>query len=87
MFHIPPKELVPVALGAFRGAIETDGTMLETQRETINAIATMFGGARVDVSDATALEPDAVAMQVSDPAFRQQLIQAMVVLAFFEYPP
>lgn len=87
MIQIPPKELVPVALGAFRGAIETDGTMLETQRETINAIATMFGGTRVDVSDATALEPDAVAMQVSDPAFRQQLIQAMVVMAFFEHPP
>lgn len=87
MFHIPPKELVPVALGAFRGAIETDGTMLETQRETINSIASMFGDNQFDVAEATVLEPDAVAAQMSDPAFRQQLIQAMVVLAFFEHPP
>ena len=87
MIQIPPRELIPTALGAFRGAIATDGSMLDSQRATINAIASMFGGDQIDVATVEPLDPQEVATQISDPAFRQQLIQAMVVLAFFEHPP
>lgn len=84
---VPPPELLPVAMGAFNGAIASESGLLDVQRDTMRAVAAAFGHPGVDPSSFASLSPGEVADAVGDEELRRQLIEGMVVLAFLEHPP
>src|SRR4051812_36671488 len=84
---IPPPELVPVAMGAFNGALAGEAGLLDVQRTTMRAVAAALGHPGTDPTTFAPLSPADVADAVSDDELRRQLVQGMVVLAFLEHPP
>ena len=87
MILVPTPEIVPFALGGIVGAVAGDDGLLPQQAATLGAMGRVFTGDAVDVAAVAPCSPTEVAAGITDPAQRQQLIQAMVVLAFLEHPP
>jgi hypothetical protein len=85
--QVPPPELVPVAMGAFNGALAGETGLLDVQTTTMRAVAAALGFPGTDPASFPALSPAEVADAVGDDGLRRQLIQGMVVLAFLEHPP
>jgi hypothetical protein len=86
MLEVPSPETLSASVGALVGAVASADGLSVPQRETIRAVAHVFG-AEVDPASVEPLTPEQAASVVTDPQQRLQLVHAMVMLAFMEHPP
>jgi hypothetical protein len=77
---------MPHLIGALVGALGSNGRLLPVQRETVQAVSAVFGYPDVSAWLARSLSPADAARVIEDPSLREQLVHAMVVLAFYEHP-
>jgi hypothetical protein len=86
MLRIPPAAALPDMIAALVGAVGSDGRLLPVQRETVQAVCAVYGHPDIAAWLGRSLSPAEAALAITDPALREQLVHAMVVLAFYEHP-
>ena len=77
------QEQVLASLGAMKAVAQANGVFDGSERALLTTAAELFGVA-VDVDQLAALTPEALAAAVTDPVWRQRLVQALVVVAVID---
>jgi tellurite resistance protein len=81
--HRPPPEVVPYGLRALKMIASADGSFGDAERSLLSTVQAIFG-TDVDVDALTPIEPEELARQIVDPAFRRQFVRGMVVLSLID---
>jgi hypothetical protein len=85
LFHLPPTELAPTCVrGVVSGAVG-DGPLNPVQADVVTAMSNLFG-VPVDPAAVERIDPADLAAAVADPAFRHQLVVAMIGLSLMVHP-
>jgi hypothetical protein len=80
------RDQVLVGLGALKAVALANKELAEAEKELIDSAAKAFG-VEVDVSSLEVPKPDQVASAFVDPAWRERLVQALIVMSLIDGEP
>jgi len=80
---LPPREAVPACLGAMKALAMADGEFGDAERNLL-AVAQRMLGSELDLDTLETVTPEALAEKLADPALRERIIRALVVMSMID---